>query len=316
MRTYTFTVIAEAVGPFVDFAPYVAAIDDRGGVTFQATLADGGTGVWTGDGGSLTTVFTAPADGVRAVRSHPVRTTDGTVYVYADGDDGEALLRIVEGRATRIGTFTRVGPLGPTTNAAGQVAFRAGAGVFRTTGDHIVQIADGATFHGLPVLRDDGAVVFRADREGTSGIYLGDGDTLRTLVDTWGPFAALGLFPSADHDSVAFAAMLRGGGSGVFVVRAGRVVAIADTTDGFESFRGALIDGEGRVVFFATPVGGELGVYAGGERLIGVGDTRFGAPVTELALNPVSINAGGQLAIRLRLADGRQVVARADRHPV
>ncbi len=37
-----------------------------------------------------------------------------------------------------------------------------------------------------------------------------------------------------------------------------------------------------------------------------------GSTVVDLALNPVSINAVGQLAIRVTLADGRQFVLRAD----
>jgi hypothetical protein len=77
--------------------------------------------------------------------------------------------------------------------------------------------------------------------------------------------------------------------------------------------RGALVDDEGNVVFFATPKGGALGVYDGAERLIvGVGAPAFGARVVDFALNPASINADGHLALRVALDDGREVIARAD----
>jgi hypothetical protein len=37
-----------------------------------------------------------------------------------------------------------------------------------------------------------------------------------------------------------------------------------------------------------------------------------GSTVAELASNPVSVNAVGQVAIRVRLTDGRQLILRAD----
>jgi hypothetical protein len=43
-----------------------------------------------------------------------------------------------------------------------------------------------------------------------------------------------------------------------------------------------------------------------------LGDDLFGSPVAGFALNPVSVNAVGQLAIRVKLADARQFILRAD----
>jgi hypothetical protein len=47
-------------------------------------------------------------------------------------------------------------------------------------------------------------------------------------------------------------------------------------------------------------------------RVLGVGDRLHGATVVDFALNPVSVNARGQLAIRVALDDGRQFIVRGD----
>jgi len=70
------------------------------------------------------------------------------------------------------------------------------------------------------------------------------------------------------------------------------------------------------VVFIATPRGGTLGLFAGpdpvADRILALGDPLFGSTVTEFASNPVSVNAAGQVAVRVRLTEGRQLILRAD----
>jgi hypothetical protein len=96
----------------------------------------------------------------------------------------------------------------------------------------------------------------------------------------------------------------------------GQVACVVDAEAGFESFRGVLINNTGPVAFYATPVGGQLGIYTGPDplrhRVLGLGDTLFGATVADFALNPVSVNEAGQLAIRVALDDGRQFILRGD----
>ncbi len=48
----------------------------------------------------------------------------------------------------------------------------------------------------------------------------------------------------------------------------------------------------------------------GAERLIGFGDVALGSTVTDLALNPVSIDDQARVAMRLAFADGVQRVVR------
>ena len=173
-------------------------------------------------------------------------------------------------------------------------------------------------FQGLPVINGGGTVVFRADLEsGGQGIYASVGGAIRTVAATGNHFRELGSFPSVnDQGVVAFSANLSAGGAGIFVVVDGEVTTIVDTDDPFESFRGALIDDPGNVFFYATPHGGQLGIYTVTEGstdpIARIGALLFDSTVVDLALNPVSVNRRGQLAIRLGLADHRQFIVRAD----
>jgi hypothetical protein len=321
-------VIATTGERFSDFAPYVASVNDEDTVAFQAALRGGGTGVFTGNGGAIAEVAGTLLAGFT---SHPDLNNSRAMSFYgefADGAQGVFLLRDgLEAIACTREGFAVIGPLGPTMNEAGTVAFRAErttgvSGVFAGDGAAVVTVADteeGWTgFHGLPVIDGRGRVVFRADREdGVQGIYAGRRGSIETIAETGDVFATLALFPSAtDGGTVAFAATLRAGGAGIFTADHGQIVQVLDTEGAFESYRGALISNTGAVVYIATPRGGSLGLFAGpdphADRIMALGDPLLGSSVVELAANPVSVNGGGHVAVRATLADGRQLILRAD----
>lgn len=260
--------VADNRDRFATFAPYVASIDDRGVVAFQATLRAGGAGVFTSDGLAIA----APA------RSHP-DIEGGALCFYAD----DALVLVRDGVPSTIATG-RIGPLGPTM-CNGRVAFRADRSsgepaVFLWDDGRVEEIARGGPFHGLPIVTGDGLVVYRSgDR------LCRDGETLAQ--------GALNAFPCATpRGRVAF---VRDGGG----------------DERFASVRGLLVNDAGAEVRIATPHGGRLGVYAP-ERILGLGDPFEGSTITDFALNPVSINERGQLAIRVTLASGAEHVLRFD----
>lgn len=186
------TAIAVTGERFCDFRPYVAAIADDGVVAFQAALTGGGTGVFTGDGDRLATVLECPAGAIERVRSHPDRNLAGDVCFYADLAGGEgAVVRVRGGRPellARTGEgFAEIGPLGPTMNEQGTVAFRAAAGdgapgVFTSDGAVTSTIAGAGdalrAFEGLPVVNREAAVAVRADTgDGRQRIWVHDGRT-------------------------------------------------------------------------------------------------------------------------------------------
>jgi hypothetical protein len=327
---FALTVIAATGERFRDFAPYVAAVNNHGVVAFQAALQTGGTGVFTGSGGAIEAVADTSRGDARHFYSHPALDDREAVSVYCEVPSGQAVLRVVEGRRHAIAAtgerFSRIGPLGPTVNERGVVAFRADTtsghhGVFAADGDALVAIADTrrfSGFQGLPVVDRTGRVVFRADLPGGGhGIYAGCGGALDVVADTTGPFARLGAFPSASASgTVLFAAILTRGGAGLYAATEGRVRTVVETNRDFETFRGGLVNDAGAVVFYAAPRGGPLGIYAGPDpvrdRLASLRDALFGSTLVDFALNPVSMNEAGQVAIRVKLADERQLIVRAD----
>ena len=327
---FFWTVIATTEERFSDFAPYVASVNDDDTVAFQAALRTGGTGVFTGNGGAIDE-HVGPAL-LAGVTSHPDLNNAGAMCFYgefADGGQGVFLLR--DGRLHAIAGirngFAAIGPLGPTMNEAGTVAFRAEqtpgvSGVFAGDGGAVATVADTEggwrAFHGLPVIDGRGTVLFRADREdGVQGIYARRGGSVETVAETGDGFETLAFFPSAtDGGTVAFAATLRAGGAGIFTAAKGRIVQVLDTEGAFESYRGALISKRGGVVFAATARAGSLGLFAGpdpdADRILALGDPLLGSTLAEFAANPVSVNGNGGVAVRATLADGRQIILRAD----
>ena len=262
----SYTLIAENF----DFGPYVPSINNHGVVAFTV-----GSEVLCGDGGPLRRLLAGD------FHSHPDINDNLQCCVYGR--------RRVWGVA---GDFERVGPLGPTMNESGQVAFRADGAIF--LGER--RLAAGA-FEGLPVTNAAGTVVFRSD----TGIYT----TLGVVAD-FTTFVSLGHFPDInDEGTVVFTGDHTVSGPGVFT-SSRQVVA------GFPSVRGALINNAGQIVFYATPTGGSLGIYAQAGRLLSIGDSLWGARVTEFALNPVSFNDLGQLAIRIGLSNGRRMIVRRE----
>ena len=320
-------VIAETGQRFTAFGPYVASIDDNGLVAFQASLGEGGTGIFTGRGADVAQTALPPP--ILDVLSHPDMNTAGAISFYSTREPGgHGVSFIAHGKLTSIADtgsrFASIGPAGPTMNAAGAVAFRANrspgvSGIFLWDGESVSTIAETgerwSAFHGLPVVGDDGTVVFRADRaDGVEGIYRAHQDSVVAIVETDDRFETIGLFPSVAADgTVAFAATVPGG-SGVFTTRDGLIDAV-QTNGAFASYRGALISDAG-IVRIATPRGGSLGLFAGpdpeGDRILAEGDALFGSIVEEFAANPVSVNVAGQLAVRVMLEDGRGSILRRE----
>lgn len=327
---FSLVVIATTGDRFSDFAPYVASVNGAGTVAFQAALQGGGTGVFTGAGGPVATV--AGDAGLGGVTSHPDLSDDGATCFYGELlDGGQGVFLISNGRLQTVAqtgsSFASIGPLGPTMNEACTVAFRADcdgevSGVFAGDAASTESIADTgdcwSRFHGLPVINEGGVVLFRADRkDGIQGVYVRGKNATRAVAETGDRFETLAPFPSLNNDgTVAFAATLRSGGAGIFTEQEGQITPLVDTSGAFASFRGALISDSGEVVRIGTPRGGSLGLFSGPDpqrdRILAIGDALLGSTVAELAANPVSVNALGQVAVRARLADDVQLILRAD----
>ena len=332
MGTARVTPIAATGEQFLGFDVFVPSINDDGVVAFTATLAGGRTGVFCGDGASVGPVYLDGAAG--PVVSHPDIDSAGNVcfYVEARVPVKSAVLHV--DRATkRVRTlaevgevFQRIGPLGPTM-IDGAVAFRADTwagdcGAFLARDDEVVRIADtrGAflEFDGLPVLDGAGRVVFRATLNDEAEVIAASiGGPQVLLVATGNRFFSVGRFPAVNSaGTVVFAATLQGGGTGIFALEGGELRTVIDGTGAYESFRGGLVWDDGAVVFYANPHGGPLGIFRGpdpvADCLLIKGQALFGTTVTDFALNPVSMNGPGQIAVRVKVATGDQLILRLE----
>ncbi|OWQ84493.1 hypothetical protein CDN98_18420 [Roseateles terrae] len=330
--------VARTDGRFSDFKPYVPSINDAGVVCFQAGLRNGGTGLFTAKAGGAEVAEIAVSGSascpVAAFTSHPDINDHGDVTAYArlpSGDEVLALLRpgaawqIVGSRQGLYG----IGPLGPTMNESGRVALRATtargtASIELWDGHQFTSVAEaGDTFSGfagLPVVNAQGDVAFRASlRDSREGVFLRTCDGLcRPVAVTGGDFEDIAPFPTLnDLGAVAFVARPRSSADwGIYVATSDGLTCWRGPYPDFASYRGVLMNRQGPAVFYGTPTGGTLGIYSGSrpkaQRLLGLGDPLLGSTVTDFALNPVSVNERGQIAVRVALQNGRQYILRGD----
>lgn len=277
---------------FAGFAPYAPALGDDGTAAFQARLwdglrdglRDGRSGIFvvaavdvatqaTPDHGAIGAsgasgaappcieVACSGSGGVLEIASHPDLRSADDVCAYVRREDGRRwLMRWRGGRAQAIAPDA--GPLGPTMNGRGSIAFRRGV-----AGDQVlVAGSEGleprartghalAAIHGVPAINAHDEVAFAADlsdgrqaivvaagrrgatrcRSGRSGsvpdeapvdVATDDG-TAQVAAVTGGQFEALGRFPTIDdHGTVVFNGVRRGGRPGLFAARDGRIMPL------------------------------------------------------------------------------------------
>ncbi len=321
------TPIAWTDGHLVDFAPYVPAIDDMGSVVFQASFADGSHAILFDRAGVLETVASTGTRFSRFI-SHPAIDESGTVCWFAEGSGPKtALLSSSRGALASVQSegeiLGAIGPLGPTASE-GRIAFRADRAdgrpaVFLHDRGSLIAIAaaegEVAGFQGPPVVAA-GGVLFRVDLVGGgSAIDLWHQAKIERVAETGPRWVDLGRFPIlTPGGTVAFVATCRDGSVGLFSGKPGAIEAWPFEGSKFESLRGTLITDGGHVCIYATPPNGSLGIYFGDadQPVLEIGRPFEGSVVAEFALNPVSINRHGQVAVRISLDDWRQTIVRID----
>jgi hypothetical protein len=336
---YGFTLMADTSSVFGGFGSSVS-LNSGGSVAFFANLKDGGVGIFTGTGRSITTIAdtsTTLGFGSDGVASNDAGTVAFPSGVKAGGagvfaGNGGPIVTIAE---TGSGAFVAIGsPV--SINDLGTVAFLASAtspateGIFVGAGGPVTTLYDdrtGSPFFtfGSPAINDHGIVAFLAGTRnsgGSGGIFAGAGAPAVTkIADETDNLLALNGVDINNIGTVAFHAKFKtSGGQGIFTGNGGPVTTIADTSGAFSGFPGESpsINSNGEVVFIATLTGGGIGVFSGpdpvSDKVIETGDPLFGSVVTDLLANgtQLGLNDSGQVAFMASLADGREVVVRAD----
>ncbi len=267
-------VLARTGDDLVDFAPYVPVLDPEGRAVFQATRADGSSVICRDS-----SIISAPS---LPAASHPVAGPRLGYFARAGTRNALAIDGAIDD------TGLDFGPAGPTINARGDIAARARDGsvevIVLATARGLEVVARGGHYEGLAVVLDDGRVVFHERGEGLRGV-------------PWQREGMQRFFGANNHGQVAVATQ-----SGIWLDEV-RLIS-----RGFVSHRSAALDDLGHVVHASTAAGGKLGVYAGKERLVGLGDALEGSTVTDLAFNQASLRPDGRLAVRVALADGRGLI--------
>jgi hypothetical protein len=273
------------------------AINDDGKVAFQATLTNGGEGVFVGDGKTMGNQTVATSASGRLFQfSLVIRFSD---YGLAIDGTGRAVFRAQFQGTNRVGLFSGNGSAQET-----QLYPPAGSQ------DQVVDVS--------PAANSRGDVVF----------YASTGQLLRTTT-TGGPFTVIattagdspfaefrGSFSINEAGVVAFAARLKSGAFGVYTTdgqSAPQPVVETTTHPQFSAFRSASINNTGSVAFGAD-------FKSGGSNIVVIGpnggrdvltSNLFGSTITafDTDLPPRALNDAGQVVFWYRLANGRQGLA-------
>ncbi|KAM3091335.1 alpha/beta hydrolase family protein [Phormidesmis sp. 146-12] len=168
-----------------------------------------------------------------------------------------------------------------------------------------------------PAINEKDQVAFWGANSPTdAGIFVGDGNSLRTVADLSGEFSFLGVGSSInDLGTVAFIAIKPDGEIEVLTGKGNHLTEIADSRGAFSSFRGVDINDRGTVAYLADFDTGGSGLFIGQQEIIATGDGLLGSTVTELDFLNKGLNQDS-VAVWAKLADGRSGVGmfRADQN--
>jgi hypothetical protein len=313
----TITTIAENVGLYERVGSPVA-INDIGTVAFVATPARGDTTTEP----PTETIFTHTNGRVTQVPAY--KPSPENEYPYYD--------RIVS----------------LALNNRGAIAYVAqnmrGIGVLSSDGRLIAEANDArlSTVDSADI-SDRGTIVYRSQDGRTFTILANKGTKTTTLNTTTYPryimapksgafspslnnrgtvaFVALEINPTSEYTAEfdpGKAAILKSDGN--------KVTTVADTQGAYSSFSSGsdynfiavppTINDRGTVAFYARLDAGGEGIFTGSDpvkhKVIATGDSLFGYTVQSVALSPDGINDFGQITFIARLANGTEVVVRAD----
>jgi hypothetical protein len=331
-QQYTFTKIADTSGMFngLTFNTDGPSINSQGVVGFEAKLAAGGEGIYSGNGNTVTTLYDTNTSNFSTFYSPPVLNSSGDFAFcatltnnslgYFKSSNGNLLtLQILTSGISYAGM--------PSINDQGQVAFTNGAGdgtgntnVYRSNGQTLTTIAQGEQIlqqFGNAVVNAGGTVAFHGIGNSAQAVETGNGGPLSVLYDTSGQFSSFSNVDINSLSQVAFRAGLTAGGQGIYTGNGGPATAIATTGNIFSGFGSApAINDSGEVAFIGNLKAGGSGLYTGpdpvADKVIATGDTLDGKTISSLEFWNNGLNNTGELAFTAIFSDNSMGVYRAD----
>ncbi|MGL4620986.1 DUF7453 family protein [Chroococcidiopsis sp.] len=313
----TITTIAENVGLYESIGSPIA-INDTGTVAFVATPARGTTTT----GYPTETIFTSTNGKVTQVPSY--KPSPESDYPYYN--------RIVSLALNNRGTIAYV-----AQNMRGVGVLSSDGGLIAEANDARLSTVDSAN------INDRGTVVYRSQNGFEFNILANKSTITKTLTSTTYPlyvmapkngvfspslnnrgtvaYVALEIKPTSEYTAEfnpAKAAILKSNGT--------KLTTVADTNGAYSSFSSGsnfnfaavppAINDRDTVAFFAQLDTGGEGIFIGSDpvkhKVIATGDSLFGYVVQSVALSTDGINDFGQLTFIAKLANGTEVIVRAD----
>jgi hypothetical protein len=343
-QPYSYTTIADSTMSIFNFFEVRPSVNATGTVAFGVNYTVSGGGIYTGNGGALTTVAsTSGTDGFTSFGSFPIPNINdaGSVSFRGVFTTSHSAVFVRGGLSSSFNVADSNNPPwangfndGPSINNNNQVAFRGThnsssggqTGVFRFNGNgaptSVDTIALSTTvsgqgfsqFLGDPVINAGGTIVFKGVlAAGGSGIYLGSGGALTTVATTGGGVTDMGGEPSLNASGHVAYQSQRSNGSAIYRYANGVSTPIADTSGGvYTSLSNPALNGHDLVAFVADLAAGGRGLFVSDgtttSPVIQTGSALDGSTVTDLSIGPTAFNDNGQLAFYAALANGQNGV--------
>jgi hypothetical protein len=328
----TFTNIADTTGPFSSFIT-APALNNNRAVTFQGTLDNGDTGVFTIANGVTTPI--ALTSGPFATFNPPSINDNGSVAFMATKDaGGSGVYRIAGGLTTPIAetgqTFETAQfnafHTAVAMNNSGNVAFSAQVGssgpigTYRGSGGAITRIIDNSSTYSptfffttfpTPDMNSAGAVAVVLQNSGGATVRMGSGGPTTGL--TGGTINSTLQTGISINDS---GTLLFRDSFYVYKAIGGVASTVASPSGLYEFVDQPLINNLDTTVFRASLDNGGFGIFLGGnpvtDKLIAIGDPLFGSTVANVSQPLVlrqGLNDNNELAFRYTLSNGVQGIA-------
>jgi hypothetical protein len=329
-----FTLISQTTG--IPAGYQGPSINSSGTVAFIGNNPGGTLGVYTGNGGALTTIATLSSS-TSSGQTFQSLGNGGSPHINDSGVVGFTGILNNDGQGIYTGNggaLTTITELSPNTgqvfsggiNNSGVVSFQAQSitgevGIYSGNGGNPTAIAtyDPANpgpfdrFEGFPSINDDGVVAFNASNtsSNSNGVYNGDGASTTTVADTSSGFTQF-LLPSINTDgTTAFTGITSNGQAGIYTS-----ADLANPITTFDGLLYASLNDNGNVAFYTEDTSGNAGIYmqdgAGGFITVAqTGQTFMGGVISSLQFGSGGFNEFGQVAFVANFYGGGQSVYRA-----
>jgi hypothetical protein len=331
--TYQFTNVADNTGSFSVLNR--ADINNSGAVAFNASLDNGGGGIYIRPRGGLISTVVDTSQGPLNSFGAPV-INDGGAIAFRGSSNFGLVRGIYTANGGSIGTIVTnaTAPFignhffsGPgSISSAGTVAFHAaqlsvgGSGIFTGSGGGVTTIADESGMFGrfapsvnrgiAPSINAGGTTVFFAELDGgaVQGLYASNGGAITPLLDNSGPFYSFQSRPQInDSGVIAFLADLDGvTGEYVFTRAAdGTITQISSTNLTVHALDEPVLNNLGEVAFYGR-ASSVPGIFTGADPandvVIRHGDSLFGSTLSFTYV--LGINDDGEILFHYDLAKG------------